>query len=181
MFDKPLKRSLTVLSISLFSIVPSLYAEQKSADFAIPTDELPKQANVATNNWLKDAESDAERFRKLEIYLRGFDQPMWEVGERYEDLYHAIKYNNWQLANYQWKKIKRTINTGLMKRPKRAPNSKAMFLETVWVKLDESINSQDYNRMKQDFMLARQACMNCHIAENVGFINEQLLFRDLLF
>lgn len=170
-------------SIVLLSIVSLLYADPQKNDDAVILEkiEIPEQAKPATNNWLIDADSDVERFKKLEIYLRGFDQPMWEVGERYRNLYHAIKDRNWELANYQWRKIKRTINTGLMKRPKRAQNAKAMFLESVWPKLDESINSQDFSRMNEDFMTARQACISCHIAEKVSFINNQSLFRDLVF
>ena len=172
-----------VVSIALLSSVPLLYADQKKTNTPLALEDIKSsnQARPATNNWLQDAESDAERFKKLEVYLRGFDQPMWEVGERYRNLYHAIKYRNWELANYQWKKIKRTVNTGLMKRPKRAQNAKTMFLESVWPKLDKSINSQDYKLMKEDFMTARQACMNCHIAEKVGFVNNQALFSALTF
>ena len=39
--------------------------------------------------WLLEAESDSERFELLQRYLRGFDQPMWEVGERYRLVYEV--------------------------------------------------------------------------------------------
>ncbi len=168
---------------TLLLTTPALFAaEQKSEDLKVGSKtELLQKAKPATNNWLQDAGSDPERFKKLEVYLRGFDQPMLEVGERYEKLYYAIQDKNWGLTNYQWKKIKRTINTGLMKRPKRAPNAKAMFLENVWPKLESSIQSKQDKRIEEDFMLARQACLNCHIAERVDFINNQSLFTDLIF
>lgn len=170
-----------IIITTLLFAAPTLFAgEQKSVDIVSKT-ELLQQAKPATNNWLQDAESDPERFKKLEVYLRGFDQPMLEVGQRYEKLYYAIQDKNWGLANYQWKKIKRTINAGLMKRPKRAPNAKAMFLENVWLKLDKSIQSQQNKSIEEDFMLARQACLHCHIAEKVDFINNQALFTDLIF
>ena len=178
-----IKRYSYVSIITLLSTMPLLTACQQKKDNLDVSNktELSGHARVATNNWLQDAESDAERFKKLEVYLRGFDQPMWEVGERYRILYYSIKDKNWKLANYQWLKIKRTIKTGLMKRPKRAPNAKAMFLETIWPKLDTSINSQEYKRIEENFMIARQACMNCHIAEKVGYMNNQSLFSELVF
>jgi hypothetical protein len=33
---------------------------------------------------LAGAPNEATRIEHLERYLRGFDQPMWEVGERYQ-------------------------------------------------------------------------------------------------
>lgn len=37
-----------------------------------------------SNRWLSDAPDEQARLERLERYLRGFDQPMWEVGERYD-------------------------------------------------------------------------------------------------
>lgn len=36
------------------------------------------------DGWLSGAPDQAARDERLERYLRGFDQPMWEVGERYQ-------------------------------------------------------------------------------------------------
>ena len=63
------------------------------------------------NDWLLSAESDEERFRRLQRQLRGFDQPMWEVGERFESLHDALLRNNFGLALYHWDKIATTIRT----------------------------------------------------------------------
>ena len=85
--------------------------------------KVPPQQKPVSNAWLRDADSDADRFRKLEIYLRGFDQPMLEVGQRYLALYEAIKDRNWGLADYHWDKVKLAINGGLIKRPGRTANA----------------------------------------------------------
>ena len=37
---------------------------------------------VASKKWITEAANDPERFQRIEKFLRGFDQPMWEVGER---------------------------------------------------------------------------------------------------
>ncbi len=162
------------------------HAQEKAANADNPMRapkgiKLPEQNAPVSNNWLQDADSDADRFKKLEIYLRGFDQPMMEVGERYQRTYDAIKDKNWELADYQWDKIKLAINTGLMKRPKRTQNAEGMFLDGVWKQMDEAIKSKDYGRMQQQFMVVRQTCMACHVAEKVPFMNDQPLFRELKF
>jgi len=72
----------------------------------------------ASSGWLTGAPDQATKDERLERYLRGFDQPMWEVGERYEHIEQALRDQNWDLAAYHWEKIKSTIEGGLMKRPK---------------------------------------------------------------
>lgn len=139
------------------------------------------QKAAPSNNWLQDADNDTDRFKKLEIYLRGFDQPMMEVGERYLRTYDAIKDKNWELADYHWIKIRLAINTGLMKRPKRTGNAEGMFLDGAWKQMDEAIKSKDYGRMEKQFMAAREVCMACHIAEEVPFMNNRSMFREPVF
>lgn len=181
-----MKLKLITLASLLGALAFGTHAQEKAANADNPmrapkTIKLPAQKAPVSNNWLQDADSDADRFKKLEIYLRGFDQPMMEVGERYQRTYDAIKDKNWELANYQWDKIKLAINTGLMKRPKRTQNAEGMFLDGVWKQMDDAIKSKDYSRMQEQFMVARQTCMACHIAEKVHFMNDRPLFRELVF
>jgi hypothetical protein len=155
--------------------------EGESAPRAPKALELPPQNKPPSNRWLQDADSDADRFKKLEIYLRGFDQPMWEVGERFRRVYQAIRDRNLALADYHWQKIALTINTGLMKRPSRTQSAEAFFLDVPWKAMSDAIQSKSIERVEQAFMEARQACMACHVAEKVPFMNEQPLFRELTF
>ena len=37
------------------------------------------QGQGTSNNWITDAPSDAERFQRIQKYLRGFDEAMHEV------------------------------------------------------------------------------------------------------
>lgn len=130
--------------------------------------------------WLSEAESDEKRFQLLQKYLRGFDQPMWEVGERYQSMHTALTRNNPELATYQWEKIRTTIENGIMKRPKRGKNAKAIFLETAWHDVLSDLKSGDLAKAKQGFNKAKAACMACHAAEQVGYMNNQPVF-DLGF
>ena len=129
-------------------------------------------------HWLLGVETDAERFGRLETYLRGFDQPMWEVGHRYEIVYEAILDRNYELASYHWKKIKTTIRNGYMKRPARQTSADSMFLDSgVWASLDKALLGSDDKEIKDSFAVARKTCMACHVVEKVPFMNDQKIFR----
>jgi hypothetical protein len=89
--------------------------------------EQQTKAN-SQNDWLVAAPDDAARFALLQRQLRGFDQPMWEVGERFERVHAALKRGNYPLATYHWEKIRTTIENGIVKRPKRRENAEAARL-----------------------------------------------------
>jgi hypothetical protein len=134
--------------------------------------------SASSNHWITEASNDTERFERIEKYLRGFDQPMWEVGERYQHMYQALKDKNYDLALYHWEKIKITIENGAMKRPAREENAKAIFLDDLWQSVYDEIASRDHNRAWEGFDMARDSCMSCHTAEKVEFVNNQPLFRN---
>lgn len=104
---------------------------------------------------------------------------MWEVGERFERLHTALKRNNHGLAAYHWEKIRTTIENGIAKRPKRAANAKALFLDPVWADVDAALKSGDAVKSWAAFDRAKAACMACHVAEKVEFMNDQPVF-DLM-
>jgi hypothetical protein len=133
------------------------------------------QKNV--NDWLLNAPDDTARFKLLQTYLRGFDQPMWEVGERYQAIYDALGDKNFELAEYHWDKIKVTIVNGYLKRPKRQDNSDSVFVKNIWDDVNRAFLSKDPQKAWDGFALTRQACMSCHEAEKVAFMNNMPLFR----
>ena len=126
--------------------------------------------------WLHEAPSDAERFTLLQRYLRGFDQPMWEVGERYRLIHDALGRDNFELAQYHWDKIKVTVQNGYLKRPGRKANADALFLNAVWSQVNTAFASKQPKLAWVGFDTARSACMGCHAAEKVAYINNQGLF-----
>jgi hypothetical protein len=128
--------------------------------------------------WLENAQTDAERFRLIQEVSRGFDQPMWEVGERFERFEVALKDGNAPLAKYHWEKIKRTIEVGLIKRPRRGETARQLFLETAWPQIQAELESADIARARAALPMAREACRSCHLAENVAYMNDQPLLRD---
>lgn len=139
-----------------------------------------ESAEQKSKGWLLDAPSDEVRFELLQRYLRGFDQPMWEVGERYQGIYEALTVDNYDLAIYHWEKIKTTIENGYLKRPARQENAEQILLKSVWQEVRDGFSSRNSQTAWASFMTARAACMACHDAESVPFMNEQLMFDSLL-
>lgn len=142
--------------------------------------QAPIQTHKKSNHWLLDEANHEARFKKLETYLRGFDQPMWEVGQRYEFMHQALQRNNYDLAAYHWKKIKKTIENGLMKRPARAANAEQILLNTTWKAVNDALLTKQPEQAWKGFQQATAACMACHVAENVAFMNDQPLFAEKL-
>jgi mono/diheme cytochrome c family protein len=104
---------------------------------------------------------------------------MWEVGERYARIHKALDHGNYALAQYHWDKIRATIQNGYLKRPGRRKNADAILLDAVWPAVAGKLDSGDAADAWDGFEQARAACMACHVAEAVGFMNDQPLFRAL--
>ncbi len=140
--------------------------------------ELEKQTKPPSNNWLLDANDDTERFRRLQVMASGTDIPMWEIAYRYEELYVAIQKNNWEMGAYHWDKLRDRMNTASMKRPARTQNMEGMFLESgVWKSMRDALTSKSPEKTREQFQAVRQACIVCHVAENVGFLNDSSVFK----
>jgi hypothetical protein len=135
------------------------------------------QDKPPSGNWLLDARSDEERFRRLQVYSGGTDQQMWQMGYRYEQVYRAIVDQNWQLGAYHWGKLRDVFNVALMKRPNRTPNAEDMFLTKEWRLLDDALKAGDVAAARKTFLAERQACIACHVAEGMAFLNNTPIFR----
>lgn len=129
-----------------------------------------------SNSWLRDADTDTERFRRLEILLAGTEMAMWEIGVRYEQMYDAIKVDNYDYARFNWDKIKGRANGALMKRPGRTVNMEGMLLDSTWQVVDDGLKTKDPVKAREAFAVARQICMGCHVAENMAFFNQHPMF-----
>ena len=138
----------------------------------------PPQPGVMGDGWLLAEESDQARFQRLEGYLGGFSRAMWETGYRFEQVHDAVVRENYPLASYHWGKIRTAIENGYMKRPGRRANADALFLDSAWGKLDQALKDGETTQVKHAYSQARQACMACHVAEQVPFMNEMAVLRD---
>jgi hypothetical protein len=123
-----------------------------------------------SSNWLTDTNNTKEQFQKIQKQLRGFDLAMVEVGYRFNSFYFAIKDKNYPLANYQWDKIKKSIENGIIRRPARKANAKAMFLDTQYSSMKKALEKKDEKLIAKEYEQAKQVCNACHVAERVPFI-----------
>lgn len=145
---------------------------------ALLTTSVVYAGSAATNNWLLDAENDEERFQRIEQMFAGFSGAMAEVGVRYQHTFEAVGDENYELANYHWDKLKNAIELGYLRRPARADNANKLFLDSAWSEFKQQLDSNDSKAIQQSFQQARSACMACHAAEKVPFMNDQPLFRQ---
>lgn len=136
------------------------------------------QAGAPDRNWLLHAKDDQERFRRIQIYAGGTYEQMWQIGYRYQQVYHAIIDENWELAQHHWVKLRSVFNVALMKRPRRTPNAEAMFLDHGWMQLEVALKARDADNIRQVFLRERGLCIDCHIAEKMEFLNDTPIFRD---
>ncbi|WP_429885942.1 hypothetical protein [Geoalkalibacter halelectricus] len=144
--------------------------------FALAVPATASLTKTADRHWLTGAD-EKTRLERLEHYLGGFSSAMLETGLRYGHVRQAVADENWLLADYHWKKIADAIENGLMKRPARRANAEAMFLEGPWKALDVAWAQDDTRAVEKALHSAHQACLNCHVAEKVAFINDQPLLR----
>ena len=140
---------------------------------------LAISTSAVADDWLVDADQDT-RAERLSSYLGGFSAAMWEVGHRYEHLLQAIGDDNFELAEYHWDKIGGAIRGGYMKRPGRQANADALFLDAIWSIYLETLKSGDGEKIRAQLPQARDACMACHVAEDVEFMNDQPMFTRTL-
>ena len=122
------------------------------------------------SNWLLETKSNEQKFKAIQQQLRGFDLAMVEVGYRFNSFYFAIKDKNYDLAHYQWDKIKKTIENGIQRRPKRKDNSKTMFLDTQYKSMKEVLDKKNEKHIWQEYEKTKKTCNACHTAERVPFI-----------
>ncbi len=133
--------------------------------------QLLAENNYSTkSNWLLETKTDTQKFKAIQKQLRGFDLAMVEVGYRFNSFYFAIKDKNYDLANYQWDKIKKAITNGTHRRPKRKTNSEVMFLDTYHKTMKTALDKKDEKLIWKEYTQAKQSCNACHVAERVPFI-----------
>lgn len=130
-----------------------------------------------SRGWLLDPKTTDARFERLQNYLGGFSSAMQETGQRYDSIHDALIRDNPELARYHWSKIRQTIEQGIIKRPARAANAKAILLDNTWAQVDAAFASGNPATAWQGYEQAKTACMACHVAEKVAFMNQQPVFE----
>lgn len=125
--------------------------------------------------WIKGTEK--KKIEIIENQLRGFDMAMVETGYRYQELYWAGQDENWKYADYQIKKIRKAIENGLERRPKRAESAKH-FLTVALPEMKKAVEKRDTAIFNKKFQTLTNGCLGCHAMERVPhFIVKKPLCR----
>ena len=132
---------------------------------------------LTEKDWLLNAPDDTARFRLLQQQLRGFDQPMWEVGERFRSLHEALRRRNFELAAYHWTKIGTAVRNGIAKRPEHVANARRFLLDELHGQVEADLRKGDYATAVRAFERARSACIACHHGQGVSWVNNQSLLE----
>ena len=138
--------------------------------------ERPKLTWEPSRNWLSDAPTAQDSFKRLERNLGGFTQHMREISDRFEVIHDAVSRKKYELAAFEWKEIGTAMVSGYLTRPQFQANSEGMFLKGVFPEFKAALASGDKKKIDATFETARQTCMACHVAEKAAFINDHPLF-----
>lgn len=125
------------------------------------TDDGPAGAD----GWLEG--DTATKFDTVAGQLRGLDVAMMETGYRYTELYFAGADGNWDYAKYQTDKLRTTLETALVRRPKRAESAQE-YLNEALPAVHEAIAAHDSAAFNRAFTQLTAACNTCHEAEKVA-------------
>jgi hypothetical protein len=183
--ENEMKLTLAVVVLSLaalsagaqVSVVPSTGI---APQFPKLDPELAKQTKPPSRNWLRDANDDSERFRRIELWAGAGDQEMHEIAARMRELSAALQRESWDMAVFQLEKIRGRMVVAMTKRPVRTQNMEALFFDSgAYSGLHDALTAKDVQRARAGFTRVRSACMACHAAEKLAFINESAVFREL--
>ncbi len=164
-------------AVAQVSVVPTTGIASR---FPKADPELFQQVKPPSRNWLRDANDDAERFRRIELWAGAGDLEMQDIAHRFEEMHGSIQQGNWTLGIYHLEKIRGRMTVAAIKRPTRTQNMESMFFDSgIYRNLHDALTSQDPELARQQFEKMRQACMGCHIAEKIGFINGNSVFNRL--
>lgn len=113
--------------------------------------------------------SDSDKLQNLIRAVPGTSHWMFEIGERYKNLYWAAKLSKWEFALYQVEEIEKLVEQVQLTRPKRALTAQ-QFLEDAIPSMERAVVSRDWAVFEENFKGLRAACMHCHIQNDHEFV-----------
>jgi len=119
-------------------------------------------------DWRKSG-SDKTKLNNVVKVIPSTSDIMFQVGERYKNLYWAAKQGKWEFAEYQLEEIESEIEKLKITRPKRAKTAD-IFLNSAVEDVEKAIKKQDWNRFQAQFEQMRQQCVQCHVKNDHAFI-----------
>lgn len=129
---------------------------------------LAAAALAGVNDW-RNRGAEAQKLRQLIAVMPGTGEIMWQLGERYRNLYWAAKQGRWEFAAYQAEEMEELLEKLQIAQPKREKDTQA-FLTAVYPSLSAAIETRDWKRFEPAFERLRGECMACHVRSEHAFI-----------
>ncbi len=128
------------------------------------------QVQAATDNrdW-RQGGTDKERLENVVRVIPSAADIMFQMGERYRNLYWAGKQGKWKFAQYQTEEMHRLIEKLIITRPNRAATAET-FLRDAFEGFEIAITDKDWKKFTAAFEHMRERCMACHIQNEHAFV-----------
>lgn len=123
---------------------------------------------TAGADWRKNGTPE-EQLSNLVKIVPGTVHWMFEMGERYKNLYWAAKQNRWEFATYQVEDIEKLIKVIQLARPKRAKTAQE-FLDTGIKTISKGLEDKTLESFEPAFSKLQRACMDCHVKNDHAFM-----------
>jgi len=101
--------------------------------------------------------------------LPKFAVPMREVGDRFQNMYFAVKGENWALAAYMVKYMNGAMNPAAVTKPTEYQVWKS-FYDDTFAPVSKAIQAKDAKGFEKAYMAVINDCNGCHKAMGYGFI-----------
>ncbi len=115
-----------------------------------------------------DAETQAQ-IDAIKATVPKFAIPMREVGDRFQNMYFAVKDGNWALAAYMSKYMNGAMTPAKLTKPDEYKTWKN-FYEGRFATVDKAIQAKDAAGFEAAYTKVIDDCNSCHKKMDYGFI-----------
>ena len=125
-------------------------------------------AETGNDDWRQTGNQE-EKLNNVVKVIPSAADIMFQMGERYRNLYWAGKQGKWEFAQYQTEEMQRLVNTLVITSPKRADTAK-VFLHDAFDGYKEATGQKDWQKFQSAFEHMRVRCMACHIQNEHAYV-----------
>jgi hypothetical protein len=125
-------------------------------------------AETGNDDWRQTGDQE-EKLNNIVQVIPSAADIMFQMGERYRNLYWAGKQGKREFAQYQTEEMQRLVNTLIITSPKRADTAK-VFLHDAFDGYKEAIAQKDWQKFQGAFEHMRVRCMACHIQNEHAYV-----------
>lgn len=94
---------------------------------------------------------------------------MREVGDRFQNMYFAVKGGNWALAAYMSKYMDKAMNPAKVTKPEEYKMWR-QFVDETFASVNKAIQAKDKKAFESAYTAVIKDCNSCHEGMGYGFI-----------